>query len=51
MLVNFKLHRHVVEVLEQLVQAGLFKTRVDVVLSVLRNYEPFKEIWKNWEKG
>jgi len=45
-LVNFKLHRHVVEVLDQLVETGLYKTRVDVVLSALRNYEPFKERWK-----
>jgi len=45
-LVNFKVNMHVVEVLDQLVQTGLYKTRVDVVLSALRNYEPFKERWK-----
>lgn len=45
-LVNFKLNKHVVEVLDQLVETGLYKTRVDVVLSALRNYEPFKERWK-----
>jgi Arc/MetJ-type ribon-helix-helix transcriptional regulator len=46
MLVNFKLHRNVVKVLDRLVESGLYKTRVDVVLSALRIYEPFKEIWK-----
>lgn len=47
MLVNFKLHKHIVEVLDQLVKTGLYKTRVDVILAALRNYEPFKEKWKN----
>lgn len=42
MLINFKLNRHVVEVLDQLVVTGLYKTRVDVILSALRTYEPFK---------
>ena len=46
MLINFKLNRHVVEVLDQLVETGLYKTRVDVILSALRTYEPFKEKWK-----
>ena len=36
MLVNFKLHRKVVKVLDRLVESGLYKTRVDVVLSALR---------------
>lgn len=46
MLVNFKLHRNVVEVLDRLVETGLYKTRVDVVLSALRNYKPFQGTWK-----
>lgn len=46
MLVNFKLHKNVVKVLDRLVETGLYKTRVDIVLSALRSYEPFQEIWK-----
>jgi Arc/MetJ-type ribon-helix-helix transcriptional regulator len=46
MLVNFKLNKNIVKVLDQLVETGLYKTRVDVVLSALRNYEPFQEKWK-----
>ena len=46
MLVNFKLNKHVVEVLDQLVQTGLFKSRVDVVLAALRNYEFFIAKWE-----
>jgi len=46
MLVNFKFHRNVVKVLDRLVETGLYKTRVDVVLSALRIYEPFQEMWK-----
>ena len=45
-LVNFKLHRKVVKALDRLVESGLYKTRVDVVLSALRNYKPFQEMWK-----
>lgn len=45
-LVNFKLHRNVIKVMDRLVKTGLYKTRVDVVLSALRIYEPFQEIWK-----
>ncbi len=45
-LVNFKLHRDVVKILDQLVESGLYKTRVDVVLAALRIYEPFQELWK-----
>lgn len=45
-LVNFKLHRNVVKVLDRLVESGLYKTRVDVVLSALRLYKPFQTIWK-----
>ena len=30
----------------EVVETGLCKTRVDVVLSALRTYEPFKEKWK-----
>jgi Arc/MetJ-type ribon-helix-helix transcriptional regulator len=45
-LVNFKLHRKVVKTLDRLVESGLYKTRVDIVLSALRVYEPFQEIWK-----
>jgi len=45
-LVNFKLHRDVVKTLDRLVESGLYKTRVDVVLSALRIYEPFQEMWK-----
>jgi len=46
MLVNFKLHKNVVKVLDRLVESGLYKTRVDVVLSALRVYRPFQEMWK-----
>jgi Arc/MetJ-type ribon-helix-helix transcriptional regulator len=46
MLVNFKLNRNVVNTLDQLVHTGLYKSRIDVVLAALRNYEPFKEKWK-----
>jgi Arc/MetJ-type ribon-helix-helix transcriptional regulator len=46
MLVNFKFHKNVVKVLDRLVETGLYKTRVDVVLSALRTYEPFQEMWK-----
>jgi Arc/MetJ-type ribon-helix-helix transcriptional regulator len=46
LLVNFKLHRNVVKVLDRLVDSGLYKTRVDVVLSALRIYKPFQEMWK-----
>ena len=45
-LVNFKFHRNVVKVLDRLVESGLYKTRVDVVLSALRIYKPFQEMWK-----
>jgi len=45
-LVNFKFHRDVVKVLDRLVDSGLYKTRVDVVLSALRIYKPFQEMWK-----
>jgi len=45
-LVNFKLHRNVVKVLDRLVESGLYKTRVDVVLSSLRIYKPFQEMRK-----
>jgi len=47
-LVNFKFHRNVVKVLDRLVQSGLYKTRVDVVLSALRSYSPFQEMWKEF---
>lgn len=46
LLVNFKLHRNVVKILDRLVESGLYKTRVDVVLSALRVYEPFQKMWK-----
>ncbi len=46
LLVNFKLHRDVVKVLDRLVESGLYKTRVDVVLSALRIYEPFQMMWR-----
>ena len=46
LLVNFKLHRDVVKILDRLVESGLYKTRVDVVLAALRIYEPFQELWK-----
>jgi Arc/MetJ-type ribon-helix-helix transcriptional regulator len=46
LLVNFKLHRDVVKILDRLVESGLYKTRVDVVLSALRVYEPFQKMWK-----
>ena len=49
LLVNFKLSRNVVDVLDQLVQTGLFKSRADVVLSALRNYEIFKTKWEEVE--
>ena len=45
-LVNFKFHRKVVKVLDRLVESGLYKTRVDVMLSALRVYKPFQEMWK-----
>lgn len=45
-LVNFRLHRNVVKVLDRLVESGLYKTRVDVVLSALRVYKPFQSMWK-----
>jgi Arc/MetJ-type ribon-helix-helix transcriptional regulator len=50
-LVNFKLHRNVVKVLDKLTATGLYKTRVDVVLSALRIYEPFQEMWKKQTSG
>ena len=46
MLVNFKIHRNVVKVLDRLVESGLYKTRVGVVLSALRIHNPFQEMWK-----
>ena len=46
LLVNFKLHRDVVKILDRLVESGLYKTRVDVVLAALRIYAPFQELWK-----
>jgi Arc/MetJ-type ribon-helix-helix transcriptional regulator len=46
-LVNFKLNKNVVNVLDKLVETGLYKTRVDVILAALRNYEPFKTKWKS----
>lgn len=45
-LVNFRLHKNVVKVLDMLVESGLYKTRVDVVLSALRIYKPFQDTWK-----
>ena len=45
-LVNFKFHKDVVKALDRLVESGLYKTRVDVVLSALRIYKPFQEVWK-----
>lgn len=45
-LVNFKFHKDVVRVLDRLAKSGLYKTRVDVVLSALRSYEPFKRTWE-----
>jgi len=45
-LVNFRLHRNVVKVLDRVVESGLYKTRVDVVLSALRIYKPFQSMWK-----
>ena len=45
-LVNFKLHKSVVDVIDELVETGLYKSRVDVVLAALRNYEPFEISWK-----
>ena len=50
-LVNFNLHRNVVKVLDKLAKTGLYKTRVDVVLSALRIYEPFQEMWKKQTSG
>jgi len=50
MLINFKLNRNVVDVLDQLVQSGLFKSRVDVILSALRNYDFFTIKWKEHEQ-
>ena len=50
-LVNFNLHRNVVKVLDRLVETGLYKARVDVVLSALRIYEPFQEMWKKETSG
>jgi len=32
--------------LDRLVESGLYKTRVDVVLSALRVYKPFQKTWK-----
>jgi Arc/MetJ-type ribon-helix-helix transcriptional regulator len=49
MLINFKLNKHIVDVLDQLVQTGLFKSRVDVVLAALRNYEFFTSKWEELE--
>jgi Arc/MetJ-type ribon-helix-helix transcriptional regulator len=49
LLINFKLNKHVVDVLDQLVQTGLFKSRVDVVLAALRNYEFFTSKWEELE--
>jgi Arc/MetJ-type ribon-helix-helix transcriptional regulator len=46
MLVNFRLNKNVVKVLDQLVETGLYKTRVDVILSALRDYKPFQDKWK-----
>ena len=45
-LVSFKLHKNVVKTLDQLVGSGLYKTRVDIVLSALREYRPFLEMWQ-----
>ena len=45
-LVNFNLHKDVVKVLDQLAETGLYKTRVDVLLSALRAYKPFQDMWK-----
>ena len=45
-LVNFKLHRNVIKIFDKFVETGLYKTRVDVILSALRAYEPFQEMWK-----
>ena len=50
-LVNFKLHKNIVKVLDRLVESGLYKTKVDVVLSSLRSYEPFQEMWKKETSG
>ena len=50
MLINFKLNRHIVDVLDQLVQTGLFKSRVDVLLAALRNYEFFTSKWDEFER-
>jgi Arc/MetJ-type ribon-helix-helix transcriptional regulator len=44
-MVNFKFHNNVVKVLDKLVKSGLYKSRVSVVLSALRSYEPFKKVW------
>jgi len=50
MLINFKLNKNVVDVLDQLVQSGLFKSRVDIILSALRDFEFFTTKWKEHEK-
>lgn len=44
--INLKLDKNVVEVLDDLVLTGLYKSRVNVILSALRNYEPFITTWK-----
>jgi Arc/MetJ-type ribon-helix-helix transcriptional regulator len=49
-LVNFKLNKKVVEAVDELVETGLYKSRVDVVLAALRNYEPFKKRWEAREQ-
>ena len=46
LMVNFKFHKNVVKVLDKLAKSGLYKTRVSVVLSALRSYEPFKRTWE-----
>lgn len=46
MLINLKLNRNVVDVLDRLVKTGLYKSRSDIMLAALRNYEPFKTNWK-----
>jgi Arc/MetJ-type ribon-helix-helix transcriptional regulator len=46
LLVNFKFHKNVVKVMDQLVKSGLYKTRVDVMLAALRNYKPFVTFWE-----
>lgn len=49
MLINFKLNKQVVDVLDQLIQTGLFKSRAEVVLAALRNYEYFRAKWEEVE--